>query len=686
MKIYNNNERLKRKMKKNNLIKLGVAASILTLTMNPIPILAKTFESSLSIQTTQKKENTPLENNQLAFSFLSHCNKDDLKKWDNFLETMTEKEAHEIKNYMLNNIIKNEKNDYKKAKLIFDWICNNIKYAKLSDTNIGLKPYDVFTKKVAVCGGYSNLYKAMLNLADIPAVVVSGNSSYGAHAWNAMYVNNQWIYSDSTWGNGYFDKNINDFSKDHAIQNIHSATLKGDNKTLIGFSDGIAVIGIENGVVSVDIPEKYKDLEITSISNELFSDHYKIEHLKISSKITKLQTSNASQYLKSIEVDPSNPVYKSIDDVLFTKNLSEILLYPNNKNTDSFIIPKETTRCDFKEIFTNRYLKDIHVENGNTVFSSYDGAVYNHNQTQLLMVPEAKEKISIPGTVQLDNISLKFKEKLSKVILEEGIKSIPYYTFDGCTNLKEIYIPETVKTINIEAFNNIHLKNLTIHGKSGSVAEKFAKDYEIQFIDVDLLTAKEDLEKFIKFCDDLDNNKYIESSWNEFIKVFDNAKTVLNSTNVTKEEVNKIHQSLKNAYSNLKCKPDKEILKNAIDNAEKLNKNDYTQSTWSLFINALTQAKTVLINTEATEQDVNKALDTLNKSIKNLQSIETTVPNETKPNVDVEGNNQDKESNTHIENQNAIVNTGDNTPTSLLTLVVSVFTGIFLHQKKFKNN
>lgn len=109
MKIYNNNERLKRKMKKNNLIKLGVAASILTLTMNPIPILAKTFESSLSIQTTQKKENTPLENNQLAFSFLSHCNKDDLKKWDNFLETMTEKEAHEIKNYMLNNIIKNEK-------------------------------------------------------------------------------------------------------------------------------------------------------------------------------------------------------------------------------------------------------------------------------------------------------------------------------------------------------------------------------------------------------------------------------------------------------------------------------------------------------------------------------------------------------------------------------------------------
>ena len=33
-----------------------------------------------------------------------------------------------------------------------------------------MDPYEVFTTKKAVCGGFSRLYKAMLNLAGIPAV------------------------------------------------------------------------------------------------------------------------------------------------------------------------------------------------------------------------------------------------------------------------------------------------------------------------------------------------------------------------------------------------------------------------------------------------------------------------------------------------------------------------------------
>ena len=69
-------------------------------------------------------------------------------------------------------------------------------------------------QKKAVCGGFSRLYKAMLNLAGIPAVTIAGNTPYGAHEWNLVYADKEWFYSDSTWGASsmdYFHKNIRRF-------------------------------------------------------------------------------------------------------------------------------------------------------------------------------------------------------------------------------------------------------------------------------------------------------------------------------------------------------------------------------------------------------------------------------------------------------------------------------------------
>ncbi|UWV79144.1 transglutaminase-like domain-containing protein [Mycoplasmopsis felis] len=67
-------------------------------------------------------------------------------------------------------------------RAIFDWITSNVKYATGS-SHPAIEPHEVMTRLVAVCGGYSTLYKAMLDIigikmlwlqVDLQQVLISG--------------------------------------------------------------------------------------------------------------------------------------------------------------------------------------------------------------------------------------------------------------------------------------------------------------------------------------------------------------------------------------------------------------------------------------------------------------------------------------------------------------------------------
>ena len=132
--------------------------------------------------TVKEGEKAPIEYpNDL--DFLTYCDNDTLKTWVDPVWGITDAQEQEIKAFVEQNIVTDEMNDYQKAEAIYVWITENVRYADASEV-ISANPYDVFKNEVAVCGGFSNLYKAMLNLVDIPAVVLVGNTSAGAHAWN----------------------------------------------------------------------------------------------------------------------------------------------------------------------------------------------------------------------------------------------------------------------------------------------------------------------------------------------------------------------------------------------------------------------------------------------------------------------------------------------------------------------
>ena len=70
---------------------------------------------------------------------------------------------------------------------------------------------------------------------------------------------------------------------------------------------------------------------------------------------------------------------------------------------------------------------------------------------------------------------------LETVVLNEGLEEIGNQVFSMCKSLKELEIPESVTEINPSAFVGISTE-LKIIGKSGSYAEQFATENNIEFV------------------------------------------------------------------------------------------------------------------------------------------------------------------------------------------------------------
>jgi len=472
-------------MRKTRQIKRGVlifAAAVATV-VTSVPVYA--VENDAAIYDLAKEE-VNLTYNQDALNLLQYCDKEELKTWDQSLAPMTDGQAQEIKAFVENGIVHGETDDYKKAGLIYNWIVKNVRYAGANDTDIGLAPYDVFKKKVAVCGGYSNLYKAMLNAAGIPAVYVIGWAGGQGHAWNIVYAGGKWFFSDSTWGASYpeqyFAPDVKWFSGSHKTQDLVQVRLNGANNTMVGFSNGISIVGVKDGTTEVKIPETFNGLDIVSVSSNIFN--ITLKTLDIPKGVTYVNTQGVSgaTSLQAIYVDEGNTAYASVDGVLFTKDLKEILCYPAAKADESFTIPKETEWYDEKETFVCGNLKNIHVEEANSKYSSYDGCIYNKEKTLLLTIPEAKTEVKVPGTVVLDNTTFNSRSNITKVELEEGIKTIMPYVFNYCTGIKELYLPDSLESVEADAFNGVNLKQVTVYGNRGTYAETFAKENGCTFV------------------------------------------------------------------------------------------------------------------------------------------------------------------------------------------------------------
>ena len=125
-------------------------------------------------------------------------------------------------------------NNYEKMLYIHNCIVDNTKYETSKAANTA-NIYGGIVNKRAICEGYARTFKYYMDKLNIPCILISGeavdeNGNKERHAWNYVYINNNWYAIDTTWddpiiiGNGkltdkikyrYFLKGSETMNKDH---------------------------------------------------------------------------------------------------------------------------------------------------------------------------------------------------------------------------------------------------------------------------------------------------------------------------------------------------------------------------------------------------------------------------------------------------------------------------------------
>ncbi|MBE5874930.1 MAG: hypothetical protein E7287_11100 [Lachnospiraceae bacterium] len=207
--------------------------------------------------------------------------------------------------------------------------------------------------------------------------------------------------------------------------------------------------------------------------------------------------------LECIMVDGENEFYASKDGVLYSKDFTEIVFYPEGKKDEAYAIDERTTKTPkwAMTFANNKYLKklifpagfmaeairpammsrnvieEFEVAENSTEFNVVDGVLYSKDGKALYLYPAGKkdkiffipsgvehignganypfehtqylEELYVPASVQDFDAMLWYGASLKKVIFAANcqIEQIGAACFQGCMVLESICLPASIKTL-----------------------------------------------------------------------------------------------------------------------------------------------------------------------------------------------------------------------------------------------
>jgi hypothetical protein len=172
--------------------------------------------------------------------------------------------------------------------------------------------------------------------------------------------------------------------------------------------------------------------------------------------------------LTAIMVDPRNPLFSSVDGVLFDKNQTVLFRCPGGK-VGTCTIPNTITDVGRRAFDSCAGISAITVDAQNASFRSVDGVLFDKQQTTLIRYPEGKAgSYTIPKCViDIGHRAFDACGGLSAVVIPEGITEIKYVAFSGCTGLVSVTVPSSLSNIESTAFTDcVALKEVYFHGNA----------------------------------------------------------------------------------------------------------------------------------------------------------------------------------------------------------------------------
>lgn len=207
----------------------------------------------------------------------------------------------------------------------------------------------------------------------------------------------------------------------------------------IYFFDSLQSIGSDcfyncNNLKELNIPSN------VNLESQSFIGCKKLEKISIPANATSILALDYCYNLKEIKVDENNETYTVVDNVLFNKDVTELIHYPSQREGKEYTIPDTVTSlenfsfarekvnlevlnipasltdisyqvfCDYYYHYEGIYdydnttLKTINVDEKNTVFSSVDGILYNKNKSVLYFCPNGRDTaVVLDGTITFNS-------------------------------------------------------------------------------------------------------------------------------------------------------------------------------------------------------------------------------------------------------------------------------------------
>ncbi|MCF0228296.1 MAG: leucine-rich repeat protein [Parasporobacterium sp.] len=242
------------------------------------------------------------------------------------------------------------------------------------------------------------------------------------------------------------------------------------------------------------IPDEIDGHKTDIIESGAFEGHPELEELTIPKTVRQINPSAFSRCPDlHIKTDPENPAYEIIDEVLFRKDQSELIWYPESKTDEFYEVPEGTVSIYPYAFAGNQYIKEIRLPDGIRCISEYTFTQCTNLET--VDIPSGVEFISADAFAGCDNLArinlsegLKFIgdraffncRKLTELVIPDGVTEIGTSAFGMCRTLETVTIPDSVTDIGTGAFLQCH-RNLTIICGEESYAMKFAKANLIEY-------------------------------------------------------------------------------------------------------------------------------------------------------------------------------------------------------------
>ncbi len=254
----------------------------------------------------------------------------------------------------------------------------------------------------------------------------------------------------------------------HTVTEIAEGAFSGDKftKKMI-LSDTITQIR-DSAFINMEVLQEIQlPAYLEGIGYNVFRNCNQLKRLEIPASVTYIDE-GAFVYNSSIEeliVDENNAVYSTKDGVLFNKDQTELLLYPNGRKADVYDMPDTVTTIGTWAFLDNNSVKELKLSENLKVVSPE--AFYICDGIETLEIPESMTEIQdsafsnfqartiiLPDTLKVIGEEAFREATFTKINLPEGLERIEKGAFAGIWPEANIYIPDSVTYIGDYAFTN----------------------------------------------------------------------------------------------------------------------------------------------------------------------------------------------------------------------------------------